>query len=343
MVLDWKTNCFLCTKPAYKKYSTVNRVETIPFIKTLTELCESRDDKWAEEVSVRLAGCSDLVAEEAIYHTSCMNRFRLWVPSENQRGRPVDQSMMENFKRICIWLEEEGDSELYTIQEILEKMKELAGDTPCYSIKHLRRKLTEYYKEHIFFAKLPGKSDLVCFRDMASFLLNKLRKMEKQTSNDIIVTAAKIIKSDLRVLTTDKSHYPLLEKMSDIEYCKTWTPESLLILLNCLIPKELQAVGIGQCIAQASRPRSLLASIPFGIGVDIDKSFATCWRVDHLAKFGLSVTSDEVTLFKQSTSVSNAEETESEEDLIQWVADNADYNTITLTGKELSTAWKLYQ
>ena len=44
----------------------------------------------------------------------------------------------------------------------------------------------------------------------------------------------------------------------------------------------------------------MIASIPFGIGVDIDKSFASKWLVNHLCKFGFSVSSDEVKLFKQS-------------------------------------------
>ena len=55
---------------------------------------------------------------------------------------------------------------------------------------------------------------------MALLLLNKLREMKKQTPIDIVTTAAKIIKSDLRALTCDKSDYPLIEKMNNIDYCK---------------------------------------------------------------------------------------------------------------------------
>ena len=107
----------------------------------------------------------------------------------------------------------------------------------------------EYYGDHIFFTELPGQPNLVCFKDVASFLLNKLREMKKQTPTDIVMTAAKIIKSDLRVLTCDKSDYPLIEKMNDIDYCKWWVPESLLIFLQHLIPSELKQVSMRQCIA----------------------------------------------------------------------------------------------
>ena len=43
--------------------------------------------------------------------------------------------------------------------------------------------------------------------------------MKKHTLNDIVITTAKIIKSDLRVLIHDKSDYPVIEKMNDIDYC----------------------------------------------------------------------------------------------------------------------------
>ena len=107
----------------------------------------------------------------------------------------------------------------------------------------------------------------------------------------------------------------------------------LLVFLQYLILPELKQVSIGQCIAQASRPRSMLASIPFGIGVDIDKSFATRWLVDHLALLGLSISSDKVKLFKQFAAASDSMEATETEHFTQWVGDNVDHNIQTLTGK----------
>ena len=48
---------------------------------------------------------------------------------------------------------------------------------------------------------------------------------------------------------------------------KNWVPESILIILTSQLKKE----SIGQCKAQASRTISMIASIQFGVGVDIDK------------------------------------------------------------------------
>ena len=73
-------------------------------------------------------------------------------------------------------------------------------------------------------------------------------------------------------------------------------------------------MSIGQTITQASRPSSSIAPIPFGICVDLDKSFATRWFVDHLAKFGFSVSSGEVKLFKESAIASLTRDNEMPED-----------------------------
>ena len=197
----WKSKCFLSTKNADKKYSTVSRVEILPFVKTLIEQFLKRDDNHGKEVHFRLSNCNDLVAEEAIYHVTYMTNFRLWMPSGKKRRRPIDTNTSENFKKKFVCLEKATDSELNTLQELYLKMEELSKNTPCYFLKSFKRKLVEYYGDHIFFTELPGRPNLLCFKDVASFLLNKLREMKKQTPIDIVTTAAKIIKNDLRVLT----------------------------------------------------------------------------------------------------------------------------------------------
>ena len=98
-----------------------------------------------KKVHTRLLSCSDLVAEEAIYHISCINRVRRQKnTSDKSSGRPIDPNMMRNFERVCQWLEEEGDNEFYTLAEIYGKMEELAVVSECYS--------KIYLKDQIFFA-----------------------------------------------------------------------------------------------------------------------------------------------------------------------------------------------
>ena len=84
--------------------------------------------------------------------------------------------------------------------------------------------------------------------------MEDFKKKKEQTPLDVIIAAAKIIKSDIRELPCDKNKYPFIDKMEDIEYAKTWVPESLMFLSH-LVSSPLKQVSIGQSIAQSSRPR----------------------------------------------------------------------------------------
>ena len=110
---------------------------------------------------------------------------------------------------------------------------------------------------------------------------------------------------------------------------------SLKLLLSHISPVELKQIRIFHCIVQSSRPRSLIAPIPFGIGIDLDKSFASKWLVDYISKFGFSITSDEVLRYKESAIESSPNHIVPI--FAQWVGDNVDHNLMTLTGK--GTSW----
>ena len=195
--------------------------------------------------------------------------------------------------------------------------------------------MIERFGYHIFFAHQSGRPNIICFKDYVWFIMSEFKRIQSQTPLDIIAAAAEIIKNDIRVMPCDKKEYPDISRMQDIEYAMTWIPESLTTFLSHLVSSPLKQASIGQVITQNSRPRSMIASIPFGIGVDIDKSFATKWLVDHLSQFGFSISSDEVKLFKQSA-ITSSREIQAEEcqsDFTQWIANNVDHNSCTLTGK----------
>jgi len=77
------------------------------------------------------------------------------------------------FEMLCEWLELVADSEPYTISELHSKMAELAGNSEIYSAKWLKQKLHKHYKEFIFFAEVEGHSNVVCFRNMAKYIINE--------------------------------------------------------------------------------------------------------------------------------------------------------------------------
>ena len=279
---------------------TAAEVCTLHILETLRQHCLQRNDDWGNGVFGRLPTCSDLVAEEAVYHIACMNKFRSSIPTGNKTGRPADSTMQQNFQKIYKWLEEDADSELYTLKEVHQKVLDLSEETSCYGIRYLKRMLLSYYGDHVYFTESNGRPDMVCFKSFSWYIFNNFKTSNNQSPTDIIEASAKIIKSDIRAIDCDKSTYPKIEQMADIEYAKQGVPGSLLLFLKLLTLSELKQVRIGQCISQCSHPRSMIASIPFGIGVDVEKSFATKWFENHLSRLGFSISYDEVRLFKQS-------------------------------------------
>ena len=75
-----------------------------------------------------------------------------------------------------------------------------------YTAKWLKIKLEKKYGEYLYFIQKPGKVDLLCFTDMASYIIDdkwytdKKSSMQDETER-IIAAAEKLIKSDIRQAT----------------------------------------------------------------------------------------------------------------------------------------------
>ena len=167
-----------------------------------------RLDSCEKQVKGRLENCIDLLAAEVVYHKSCHAHFcsskDLTSPSEKRKtiGCPQKHSMLSAFNNLCDWLEEEV--KLYTFDELHEQMTEITGNEneDVYSAKRLKQKLQDRYRDHLFSAEVNEKENAVCFRDMASLIINDKwyeakRDNVEDESERIVLVAAKIIKVQL--------------------------------------------------------------------------------------------------------------------------------------------------
>ena len=91
---------------------------------------------------------------------------------------------------------------------------------------------------------LPGRPNIVCFRDMASYSLYEQKKKTGETKESIVTAAPKLIKAELRDLDKLNKVYPTFDQLSNIKDQKQWVPESLQLLLSYLIPFDLKQVII---------------------------------------------------------------------------------------------------
>ena len=113
-----------------------------------------------------------------------------------------------------------------------------------------------------------------------------------------------------------------------------WVPPLLQTFLGSIIGDEIKQIATGHCIVQASRPRSVISPVLFGVGVTVDHLVGSKALVQMLARLGLSITVDEINKYKQSIVQSVEEDlsASSPAAFTQWSADNVDHNIVTLDG-----------
>ena len=119
-------------------------------------MCHERKNDWGQAVLDRLWTCIDLVAAEAVYHLSCMADFKLnQVEGSGVRGRPRNSDMTNALDKICDWLENSEESEVYSTQELYDKMVK-DNDGVAYTLKIFHDNLKAKYKDHVYFVKSAG-------------------------------------------------------------------------------------------------------------------------------------------------------------------------------------------
>ena len=123
----WKTLYFFSEKTINKDYKSskeFSRVMTLEVKEIVLKRASERDEGCGKTVESRLLSSNDLVTEEAIYHKACKGKFCLSKTSVYEKpGRPVNTEMFNGFEAICAWLEEEGNFDLHTINEMQEQIK----------------------------------------------------------------------------------------------------------------------------------------------------------------------------------------------------------------------------
>ena len=122
--------------------------------------------------------------------------------------------MSQWFEMLCNWLESEGEADLYTLAELHSKMIEFSGGShDVSSVKRLKQKVQDRYKDFVFFGEVERHSNVVCFRNMARYIINEKWCTEKKEgiedeADRIVSAAAKINKAEIRERKYDSKSYP---------------------------------------------------------------------------------------------------------------------------------------
>ena len=238
---QWATCCLFCCDSVVvddghpERYGKIHYAQTMQLRDSILEVCSQRQDSWAVDVRAKLQLISDLPAADAVYHGKCYSLFFAGRkhPSElrnEEGGRQDDISKMKSFLDMCEWFESENDEvELCSLVEMREYMLRKSGDDASlvYSMQSIKRKLQEHYGDHVFFGESQGRRDIVCLRNMASFLINKKwydeRKVNAVEENEKIITAAaKLIRSQIKEHEYSTEFYPSINDIQCSEKLKDW-------------------------------------------------------------------------------------------------------------------------
>ena len=173
-----------------------------------------------------------------------------------------------------------------------------------------------------------------------------IQQTDEQKKDAILQAAAALLKHDIKNIPGNKTQYNLFESLSSQEAALEFIPKSLRSFLSFLFvgnQKKRKIASIGQAIIQATRPRTLIAPLQLGLGLQVHHLHPSKILINILSSFGYCVPYKEVLLFGKNAAVTNNTDGMFEgltsESFVQHVADNVDHNTCTIDGKILSMGW----
>ena len=176
------------------------------------------------------------------------------------------------------------------------------------------------------------KHNVVTLRSTAASILHEFYERQKSDDSqterlELIKAAAKLIKSDIKTISSSKMMYPTPEEISS-EYANfQYLPESLRVALRIIFSEknaEVKIASIGQAIIQAARPRILIAPLQIGLGVQLHHHFASKLLIDTLYSMGFCLSYSEIQKYESSAAVAQKSDISEfhPHQFIQYAADN---------------------
>ena len=158
---NFKDHCLFCGErdryQGKKEDFSLVPVRTFEFQKTVSEICNERNDEWARKVAERIESAIDLHAADALCNQKCSVNFRTrkeipLVFTSNQegaapqkktkRGRPLEEMQNYAFERAMEFLEQNGEEQL-TVKDLVEKMADFLQEskTSSYSAVYIKKRI----------------------------------------------------------------------------------------------------------------------------------------------------------------------------------------------------------
>jgi len=207
-------------------------------------------------------------------------------------------------------------------------MQSFGDEHEVYGPKHLKELLKEDYGSEMFISNEIGKETIYTFLDVGNTLLRNSFLSSGISAEDVIDWAAVLIEDEIRSMQYDLTHYPDFTQMDE----SSFVAPLLMRLLSTLVKSKTKQISIGHSVTAAVRPRSFVSPILLAISLYVNTKLESKELVDILCNLGFSDDYREVRRFQDSALPEEVIEYDWVGSLVQFVIDNADSNTRSLTG-----------
>ena len=265
-------------------------------------------------------------------------------------GRPKCKEQMVAFETVVSKLES-NHSKQWTLTEIQHMMsialeEQGSSKIPC-GTKTLKTWLLEYFEERITISSIDGKADVVMFTKQQDLIIRQFYKESREEDLEkeklrLLKVARSLIMEDIACMENLYSTcFPSMQDFNADNAMLEFVPYSLCFFLSGMINSSNESrhiAAIGQAILQASRPRSLLAPLQFGLAVQVNHHFASRFLNDLLHSLGFACSYDVVQSFRKTVAITQGSEFSLLEPgtfgqyHVEFIADNVDHNQITIDG-----------